>query len=106
MIRSLKSIKAVATVLLLTLPILAIGQNQSGAVFFIDEGTPDMPMRTYYHAIPGRFFIQRSPDVNQDYIISLLDDLTDSPFESSWCSTKDNQDNLCRVIIDDTWGRK
>lgn len=102
MIRSLKSIKAVATVLLLTLPMLAIGQNQSGAVFFIDEGTPDMPMRTYYHAIPGRFFIQRSPDVNQDYIISLLDDLTDSPFETSWCSTKDNQDNLCRVIIDDT----
>ena len=92
--------KAVATVLLLTLPMLAIGQDQPGSVIYIDQGTPDRPMITYYHEIPGRFFIQRSPDVSQDYIISLLNDLTYSPYESSWCSTG-TQNDLCRVVIDD-----
>ena len=101
MIRSLNRIKAVATVLLLTLPMLAFGQNQSDSDIFIYEGSPGRSVNTYYYEIPGRFFIQRSADVSQDYIITLLKGLTDSPFESSWCSTKEEQDNLCRVIIDD-----
>ena len=101
MIRSLKSIKAVATVLLLTLPMLAFGQNQSDSVVYIDQGDPIFPMITYYHAIPGRFFIQKSDDVSQEYIISLLDQLTDATFQYSWHSTKDMKDCYCRVIIDD-----
>ena len=102
MIRLLLSKKRTLAVivLLLTIPMLATGQDQPGSVIYIDQGTPDRPMITYYHEIPGRFFIQRSPDVSQDYIISLLNELTDSPFESSWCSTG-TQNDLCRVVIDD-----
>ena len=105
MIRSLKSIKAVATVLLLTLPMLAFGQNQSDSVVYIDQGDPIFPMITYYHAIPGRFFIQKSDDVSQEYIISLLDQLTDATFQYSWHSTKDLRNyycSYCRIIIDDS----
>ena len=91
-----------ATMLLLTSPMLAIGQNQSDTVVFIDQGSPGIPMITYYHAIPGRFFIQRSNDVSQEYIISILDKLTDATFEYSWHSTKDMKDCYCRVIIDDS----
>jgi hypothetical protein len=101
MIRSLKRTKAIATMLLLTSPMLAIGQNQSDTVVFIDQGSPGIPMITYYHAIPGRFFIQRSPDASLDYITSLLNKLTDSPFESSWHSTKEIKNCYCRVVIDD-----
>lgn len=93
------------TMLLLTSPMLAIGQNQSDTVVFIDQGSPGIPMITYYHAIPGRFFIQKSDDVSQEYIISLLDKLTDATFEYSWCSTSHAlmiaQDSICRVIMDD-----
>ena len=90
------------TVLLLTFPMSAIGQDQSDSVIYIDQGSPGIPMITYYHAIPGRFFIQRSNDVSQEYIISILDKLTDATFEYSWHSTKDMKDCYCRVIIDDS----
>ncbi len=91
------------TMLLLTSPMLAIGQNQSDTVVFIDQGSPGIPMITYYHAIPGRFFIQKSDDVSQEYIISLLDKLTDAIFDYSWHSTKDMKDCYCRIIIDDSF---
>lgn len=94
-------IKAVTALLLSALPMYVIGQNQSDSVVFFDEGSPDFPITTYYHAIPGRFFIQRSPDASLDYITSLLNELTDSPFESSWHSTKEIKNCYCRVIIDD-----
>ena len=94
-------IKAVTALLLSALPMYVIGQNQSDSVVYIDQGSPGMHMITYYHAIPGRFFIQRSNDVSQEYIISLLDQLTDTAFQYSWHSTKDMKDCYCRVIIDD-----
>lgn len=101
MTRSSYYSKFVAAMLLLVIPMLANGQDHSCSDSYIDEGYPEMNNITYYYAIPGRFFIQRSPAVSQDYIISLLNQLADSPFELSWCSTKEGQDNLCRVIMDD-----
>lgn len=95
-------IKIVTTILLLALPMYVIGQNQSDSVIFVDQGSPGMPMITYYHAIPGRFFIQRSNDVSQEYIISLLDQLTDATFQYSWHSFKEAQNIICRVLIEDT----
>lgn len=98
--------KAVTAILLFVQPILAIGQDQTGSDPYIDEGSPDYSMKTYYHQVPGRFFIQKSDKVSREYIISLLSQLTDSEFEYSWCPTSyaplHAKDSLCRVIMDDT----
>ncbi len=98
--------KAVTAILLFVQPIFAIGQDQTGSDPYIDEGSPDYSMKTYYHQVPGRFFIQKSDKVSREYIISLLSQLTDSEFEYSWCPTSyaplHAKDSLCRVIMDDT----
>lgn len=56
----------------------------------------------YYEEAQSRLFIQKDSTVSKDYIVSLLGGLTDSDFEISWIKTKRFNDNICRVVVDDT----
>ena len=95
-------LKVAITATLLISPFWAIGQDQTSVDCFIDYGNPTIYSNVvYYKYIPNRFFIQKSSDVSQDYIVSLLERLSGFQLEVVWCSTDKYQDNLCRVIIDD-----
>ena len=93
--------KAVTALLLLALPLIAAGQNQAGSEYYLDYGDPNYSLKVYYNAIPNRLFIQKSSDVSQDYIISLLSNIVGSQIDVSWCPTVGFQDDYCRVILDE-----
>lgn len=91
---------------LLLLSQLAIGQDIISSDTYLYEGSS---IKVYYKEVPNRMFIQKSPDVSLDYILSLLDDLTDSQFEYSVCLLKKYIsltevafDTTLRVIVNDT----
>lgn len=91
---------------LLSLSLLAIGQDSISADTYLYEGSSS---KVYYKEVPNRMFIQKSPDVSQDYILSLLNRLTDSLFEYSLCPIKEYisltevaYDTTFRIIVNDT----
>ena len=84
---------------LLLLSQLAMGQGSSSSDNYIYQGSTG---KVFYKEIPNRFFIQKSPDVSQDYILSLLDELTDSRFEYSLCPIKEYI-SLTKVAFDTTF---
>lgn len=94
--------KKVITGGLLIMSFPVVGHSQTNTDPFLDYGDPSMPLIVYYKEVPNRFFIQKREDISQDYIQSKLNVLTDSQLDISWCSTKDYQDNLCRIIVDDS----
>ena len=75
--------KAVTALLLLALPLIAAGQNQAGSEYYLDYGDPNYSLKVYYNAIPNRLFIQKSSDVSQDYIISLLSNIVGSQIDGT-----------------------
>lgn len=85
---------------LLVLPLSVKGQEQVISDPFINSGTLSIPSLVYYKEVPNRFFIQKSPEIDQEYINSLLDEITNTQFEISWCSKVGYQD-YCRIIIDE-----
>lgn len=95
------NLKSMILVSLLLLSMLARGQGSNSSEQFVDYGDPTMSLVIYYNAIPDRLFIQKRSDVSKDYIISLLNELTNSQFEISWCPKEGYQDDYCRVIVDD-----
>lgn len=95
-------LRGLHTLALLSLPMLAIGQEKSITPAFIDYGDPSMSAVTYFKEIPNRMFIQKSSEASKDYITSLLNELADSQYEIDWCSINNYQDNLCRVTVKDS----
>lgn len=91
---------------LLLLSLLAMGQDYASSDNYIYEGRNT---NVFYKEVPNRFFVQKSPDVSLYYILSLLDELTDSRFEYSLCPIKEYIsltetaiDTTFRVIVNDT----
>lgn len=87
---------------LIALPIMAEGQEQNNSNLYIDYGDPSLySLISYYEKIPDCFFIQKKSDVSQNYITTLLDNLTNSQTEVYWFSEDGNQYDFCRVTVDE-----
>lgn len=92
--------KILLTTVVLLFPILAIAQDNNEYECFIWHESQNV--QEYCKEVSGRMFIQKKSNVSKDYVVSLVNELTDSQFELSWCPKDGYQDNYCRVITDDT----
>ena len=89
----------VLTIILIVLPIWVIGQDNNESKCYLWHNA--QYIQEYCKEVPGRMFIQKESDVSKEFVVSLLDELTDSQFELSWCPKEGYQDNYCRVLVDD-----
>lgn len=93
-------IEVAMTLLLLCFPMMLFGQDQAKVNPYLNYGVDEIQ---YYRVIPNCFFIQKDSAVSQDYIISLLKELTDSEMDISWKTFSKKRNNIfCRVIVDDS----
>lgn len=91
--RILPTLKVAMLTALLALPVLAIAQDQTGYDMCWYNGSS----KVYYVEIPNKMFIQKSTNVTQDYLISLLDNQIEGTFQIGWMG-----DDMCKVIFDDS----
>lgn len=99
--KMLRLIKIISCITLVAYPLLTFGQTYSQSNTYLDFGNSTVPMIKNYHDVPNRFFILKSPDFSRDYIYSLINQFSDSPFEICWCFTEKYKEDLCRIIVND-----
>ncbi len=102
MMKILRLINKISCIALVAFPLLVYGQASSQLNTYLDYGDSSVPIVKYYNYVPNRFFILKNSDYSQDYIYSLINQLSDSPFEIYWCFTEKYKDDLCRIVVNDT----
>jgi len=98
--------KFALAIILLALPMLAIGQNKVNSEFYTlweDAG------KIKFVTIPNRLFIHKDSSVTHDYFLSLLDKTIDTEYNVIWhprvrpepMIDRVHEDN-CEVIVEDS----
>lgn len=90
--------KTAVMIILLALPMLAIGQNQTNSDpyyynYNFDSGES---YKEYLAEVPNKLFIKKKADVEQNDIVSILNDIIKSQYQIGWVG------EICKVIVDDS----
>ena len=90
--------QVVAIIALLSLPMFAIGQDQTNSdkyyySYNFDSGES---YKEYLVEVPNKLFIKKKEDVDNSAIVSILNGIVKAQFEIGWIGDK------CKVVVEDS----